>query len=167
MGMFSWLFGSQNKYDDKVERLVSSANTLAVSSFTKFLDAHNELKTVDPQKWDFFVTVAGISVGLIGLVDKVSDTSEYDRLTKMLSTKLKEWDKRGEHALSDLMTKMVNHRENIMRLPPDEFTKMWAAMLGSWCLVNLNLEVPRNQPNELMIELGMFLIVSFHHWWDE
>lgn len=166
MGMFSWLFGPRIKFDDRVEKLVSSANILAVSSFTKFLDSHEELKAVDPQEWDFFVTVAGISVGLMSLVDKVTDESEYNRLTRILSTKIKEWDNRGEHALSDLMARMAKHREDMMNLPSDEFTKMWAVMLSSWCLINLNLEVPKNQPSKLMIELGMLLIVSFQVWWD-
>lgn len=105
MTLFSWLFGPRIKYDDKVAKLIPSANILAVSSFTKFLNTYNELKTVDPTEWDFFVTVAGISVGLMSLADKVTNESEYNRLTKILSTKIVKWDKRGELALSDLMAR--------------------------------------------------------------
>ncbi len=167
MGMFSRLFGPRIKYDDKVEKLVPSANILAISSFTKFLNGHNELKKVDPKEWDFFVTVAGISVGLMGLADKVTNESEYNRLTKILSTKILQWDKRGELALTDLMARIVKYRDKMMSLPPDEFTKMWASLISAWCLVNLKLEVPRNKPSNLMIELGMLLTVSFHDWWNE
>jgi hypothetical protein len=166
MGMFSRLFGPQMKYDDSVEKLVPSAHILAVSSFTKFLDSHSELKNVDPKEWDFFVTVAGISVGLTGLSEKVRNTTEYNRLTKILSAKIVKWNKQGELALSDLVTVMTRYREEMMRLPPDEFTKMWAAVIGAWCLANLKLEVPREQPSKLMTELGMLLIVSFHDWWS-
>jgi hypothetical protein len=167
MGIFSRLLGPRIKYDDKVVNLLPSANILAVSSFKNFLDAHNELKTVDPREWDFFVTVAGLSVGLMGLADKVRNESEYNRLTKILSTQILEWDKRGEHALSDLMVRLKNFREGMMALPPDEFTKLWASLISSWCFVNLKLEVPRNLLNNLMIDLGMLLIVSFHDWWSK
>lgn len=115
----------------------------------------------------FFVTVAGISIGLMGLADKVRNESEYKRLTRSLSVKITEWDKRGELALGDLMSRMAKYHDNMMSLPHDEFTKMWASLISSWCLVNLELEVPRTQPNNLMIELGMLLIISFHDWWDD
>lgn len=166
MGMFSRLFGPQMKYDDPVEKLVPSAHILAVSSFTKFLDSHSELKNVDPKEWDFFVTVAGISVGLMALSDKVRNTSEYNRLTTILSAEIVKWDKRGEFALSDLVAVMTKYREEMMHLPPDEATKMLATMIGGWCLANLKLELPRERPSKLMTELGMFLIISFHDWWS-
>lgn len=163
------IFGSRKKYDDKVEKLVPSANILAISSFTMFLDAHNELRTVDPKEWDFFVTVAGISVGLMSLADNVTNESEYNRLTKILSKKIIEWDKNGELALGDLMARMVKYQDEMMSLPPDEFTKLWAFQLSSWCFVNLNLKIPKEppKPNHLMFQLGMLLIVSFHDWWNE
>ncbi len=167
MGIFSRFFGHRRKYDDKVEALVPSANILAISSYKEFLDNYDELKVVDPNEWDFFVTVAGISVGLIGLADKIMNEFEYKRLTKILSSKIAEWDNRGEHALGDLMSRMAKYHEKMMSLPDDEFTKMWASIISSWCLVNLELEVSKNQPSNLMMELGMLLIISFHGWWND
>lgn len=167
MGMFFRLFDPRKQYDEKVEALVQSANILAISSFNKFFNAHNELATVDQNDWDFFVTVAGVSVGLIGLANRVRNEAEYKRLTKKLSSKITEWDNRGELAMGDLMSRMVKYHEEMINLPEDQFTKMWASLISSWCFVNLELEIPRNQPNNLMIELGMLLIISFRDWWSD
>ena len=157
---------NKKSFDKLVEMLVPGANALAISSFSKFMDRHSELKIVNPKEWDFFVTVAGISVGLVGLADKVVSDDEYERLSKILSSKIIKWNSNGEHALGDLMSHMAKHRESMINLPPDEATKMWAAMLSSWCLLNLKMEIPKDKPSDLMIELGMFLIVSFKDWWS-
>jgi hypothetical protein len=157
---------NKKSYDKLVEMLVPEANVLAISSFTDCLDRYSELKMVDLKEWDFFVTVAGLSVGLIGLADKVVSEDEYERLTNILSKKIKQWNSSGEYALGNLMSHMTKYRKEMMNLPPDEATKMWAAMLSSWCLVNLKMKVPKDKPSDLMIELGMFLIVSFKDWWN-
>lgn len=157
---------NKKSYDKLIEMLVPGANVLAISSFTDFLDRYSELNIVDLREWDFFVTVAGISVGLMGLADKVVSADEYERLTNILSKKIKQWNRNGEHALGNLVSHMTKYRKEIINLPPDEATKMWASMLSSWCLINLKMKVPKDKPSDLMIELGMFLIVSFKDWWS-
>lgn len=166
MGIFSRSFGRRKKYDDDVKLLFTGAKALAVSSFTTFSETFDELKTIDPHEWDFFVTVAGISVGLMALNNELTNDSEYHRLTNILSKEIIEWDNRGESALLDLLSIMKKNQVEMMTLPPDEFTKTWAVLLGFWCLVNLGLEAPE-EPSELMIALGMFQITSFHGWFRQ
>jgi hypothetical protein len=44
----------------KAERLVSSAKVNAVTMFLPMLDQHPLLKKVNPEQWDFLLTVAGV-----------------------------------------------------------------------------------------------------------
>ena len=154
------------KYDDKVNKLVPVADILAVTSFTNFLTTYKELEKVDPKEWDFFVTIAGISIGLTGLANKIKDDSEYDRLTELLSSQITKWNEHGEFALTNLMTYIAKHQNYMEKLPPDEATKYWAAVIGFWCFANIGLDVPKDKPSNFMSELGMLLIISFYNWWE-
>jgi hypothetical protein len=170
MGIFSRLFGNSGEmgkdpFYEQVNKLVPSANTLAISSLVGFLDRHKKLSDVSPGDWDFFVTVAALSCALMGLSDAVSSEERYNKLTGLLSQRIKEWNPTAEYAMSDLMMILQKVWANGRHLSDEEATKLLAACLGSWCMANLKKPVPRETPDALAMELGMFIIVAFRNWW--
>jgi len=170
MGIFSWLFGSNDEPEkdplyEKVKNLVSSAHILAVSSLKSFTDRHQKLSTINSDDWDFIVTVAAICYALMGLADNVSSESRYNKLSKILSQEIRDWNQNAEYAMGDLMKTLNKAWVNGQHLNNEEGTKLLAACLGSWCMVNFQLQVPREKPDPLAIEIGMTVIVSFSNWW--
>ena len=170
MQIFSRLFGSNNQPEkdplyEKVKNLVSSAHILAVSSLKSFTERHEKLSNINSDDWDFFVTVAAICYALMGLAHNVSSELRYRKLSEVLSQEIRHWDQDAEFAMGDLMKTLHKTWENSQHLDNEEATKLLAACLGSWCMVNLQLPVPRERPDPLATELGMTLVVSFNDWW--
>lgn len=170
MGIFSRLFGSNDEPEndplyDKVRNLVSSAHILAVSSLENFTERHQKLSNINSDDWDFFVTVAAICYALMALADNVSSESRYNKLSKILSYEIRDWNQNAEYAMGDLMKTLHKAWVNAQHLNNEEATKLLAACLGSWCMVNFQLPVPREKPDPLAMEVRMTIIFSFNNWW--
>jgi len=171
MVIFSQLFGSNDESEkdpfyEKVRNLVSSAHILAVSSLKNFTERHQKLSNINSDDWDFFVTVAAISYALMALADNVSSESRYNKLSKILSREIRDWNQNAEYAMGDLMKHLHKTWVNAQHLNNEEATKLLAACLGSWCMINFQLPVPGEIPDPLAIEMGMTIIVSFNDWWN-
>jgi len=170
MGIFSRLFGSNDEPEkdplyEEVRNLVSSAHILAVSSLKNFTERHQKLSNINSDDWDFFVTVAAVCYALMGLADSVSSESRYNKLSKILSQEIQNWNQNAEYAMADLMKTLHKAWVNGQHLNNEEATKLLAACLGSWCMVNLQLPVPSERPDPLAIAVGMTIIVTFNDWW--
>ena len=111
------------------------------------------------------MTVAAICYALTGLADSVSSESRYNKLSKILSQEIRNWNQDAEYAMGDLMKTLNKAWVNGQHGNNDAGTKLLAACLGSWCMVNFQLPVPREKPDPLAIEMGMTVIVSFSNWW--
>lgn len=168
MGTFPRLFHREPKQDhlyDKLRTLVSSAHILAVSSLKKFMERHPKLSNINPDDWDFFVTVAAITYALMGLANNVPKKSKYTQLSKIIAQDMRRWNQDAEYTGADLMKTLQKARMNGQHLSNEEATKLLAICLGSWCMVNFNLSLPREEPDPLATELGMIIIHSFADWW--
>lgn len=170
MGIFSRLFGRNEAPEkdplyEKVRNLVPSAHILAVSSLKNFTQRHQKLSNINSDDWDFFVTVAAICYALMELADSVSSESRYNKLSKILSQEIQDWNQNAEYAMGELMKTLHKVWVSGQHLNNEEATKLLAACLGSWCMVKFHLPVPRERPDTLAIEVGMTIIVSFNDWW--
>lgn len=171
MGIFSRLFGDNDAPEkdtlyEKARNLVSSAHILAVSSLKNFTERHQKISNINSNDWDFFVTVAAISYALMTLADNVSSESRYNKLSKILKHEIRDWNQNAEYAMGDLMKTLHKFWINAQHLNNEESTRLLAACIGSWCMINFQLQVPREKPDPLAIEIGMTIIVSFNDWWN-
>lgn len=157
---------NNDKLYHQASTLVSAANTLASVIFKALLDRYHSLYEIDTRDWDFFITIASHASAIISLTNKVSSEKKYWELTKILRKGLKTWDKNAEFALSDLMAHFDKAWQDGQHFEDKESTKLLAAILGSWCLVNLEIEVPKDEPSPLAIDIGMMIVSSFIDWWD-
>lgn len=170
MGLLSKIFskGDNSNKDplfDQVTSIVPVANTLAISSFTTFLDKHQILSEVDTNDWDFFYTVAAVSYALTGLANHVASEERYAKLCETLSQEIQKWNKNAEYAMGDLASLLNKTWQNAQHLENEDATKLLASCLGSWCLVNFEIEVTNDNPSPLATEIGFTIIMSFTDWW--
>lgn len=150
---------------EQAKRLLPAANILATSSFASFLDKYPHLSKVSLQDWDFSVTVAATCSALMSLAYIVPSESAYNRFTAILSKEMSDWNSKAEYAMGDLMRYLHKTWPKAQQLECEAATRLFAAITGSWCMVNCGLSVPREEPDELAVEVGMYILVSFKDWW--
>jgi len=155
-----------DKLYHQASTLVSAANTLAIVIYKALSDRY-PLYEIDKRDWDFFITIASHASAIIRLTNKVSSEKSYWELTKILRKGLKTWDENADFALSDLMTHFDKAWQDGQHFEDKESTKLLAAILGSWCLVNFQIEVPKDEHSPLAIDIGMMIVSSFINWWDK
>ena len=75
----------------KAERLVSSASVNAVTMFLPMLDQHPLLKKVDPEQWDFLLTIAGVFMAAIRLQNLQLRDDRQRELMEVVAHCLTDW----------------------------------------------------------------------------
>jgi hypothetical protein len=150
---------------EQIKQLVPAANILAISSFEPFLERHPQLTKVSIQDWDFFVTVAVIGSALMKLAHIVPSESQYNQLTAVLSKEVQTWNSNAEYVMGNLMNHIHKTFAKGQQLDDEKTTRLLAALIGAWCMINCGLSVPRERPDPLSIEIGMYILVSFKGWW--
>jgi hypothetical protein len=108
------------------------------------------------ENWDFFGTVAGVGIGLIGLTGSMS-RSDVEKATESIRQALTTWDSQGFDALQDFMAFVRKTVEGGV----DTDTAV-----GSWVLWNVKSEKPSADELEVAPIIGAFFRGAIAGSWD-
>lgn len=169
MGLLSRLFGENEiRLIEKADSLVGTAGTLAVTSFTKTGKRFPSVATVDPKRWDFALTVAGVFVAVSQLNHETLSAKTTEAILDRVYTKLGAWDPRGPDAHEDCRAFVDRTYDGLKTLP--EYCSspqfLFSDSLGSWVVWNLLDHTPTSsEEGRLARTLGGLLVHSFINWW--
>lgn len=161
------LGGNKDPLLGQAENLVQAAKINAVSSFTTHLDRFPILRQVDPEHWDFLITVAGVFMAATRLANlRLEDTRE-DKLMDVVIKLLNEW-----------MPISLRAFENCKGLFEQEFNRLDAAgheprftasdAVGIWIAWNLLDRAPKTEEDlQLVRTTGIVATAPFFDWWDK
>jgi hypothetical protein len=156
----------------KAERLVPSASVYAVSLFIPMLDQFPLLRKVDPKNWDFFVTIAGVFVGVTHLHNLKEQTEvrqeDFMDILEIVSCGLDNWNPdsgfRGFADCKAMFELSVDALTNAQREP--RFIASDA--VGWWAVHNLLGRMPESQEERKLVRhLGAAIAHTFSSWWSE
>ncbi|MBF0167729.1 MAG: hypothetical protein HQL45_08860 [Alphaproteobacteria bacterium] len=95
MTLLSRLFGRNDPFKPKAERLVQSCAILAVTTFIPITELHPFLKVQSSEKWGFFATVGAVVVGINGLARRLPE-EKFRPLCSIIINELNKWDHQGD-----------------------------------------------------------------------
>jgi hypothetical protein len=153
--------------EEQAQNLVSAANILAVSSQAKFQEQFPLLADIDSSRWDFFFTVAGISVGLLGLANEVASEERYDRLTTIIRGEILKWNPSAEDAMGNCMTYIHFQLDTDAPDDPQAAYTGLAFALGTWILSSSLGRPISEEDSNYAIVIGGFVLASLHDWWAD
>lgn len=157
-----------NNLIENGEKLPSAAKILAVDSYTEFLDKYPIIEKINPEHWDFVLTIAGIFVAVSQLNHENIPEQTKDTLLDSVTNSAIEIYPDSIDACEDCrnfvdriydgLAKEKNYQNNPQFLFSDS--------LGSWIVWNLFGHAPLNEDEgKLVRTLGAFLVHSFISWW--
>ena len=157
-----------NKLIEGAEKLPDAAKTLAVSSYTQFLDKYPIIEKINPGHWDFVLTIAGIFVGVSQLNHEKIPEQNKDALLDTVTTAAIEIYPDSIEACEDCGNFVDRTYDGLAKEKEykDNPKFLFSDSLGSWVVWNLFGHVPSNEDERNLVRiLGGFLVHSFTSWW--
>lgn len=148
--------------------LVPAARAFAISSYTQLLDKYPILEKVDPEHWDFVLTVGGVFVAVSQLNHENISEEEKNKILDIVTKSVGETYPDGVDACEDCrkfvdrtydgLASEAEYKENPKYLFSDS--------LGGWVVWNLFGHAPEGmKERELLRVMGTMLVASFASWW--
>ncbi len=166
MGLISRLLGKPDDYlDRQAHSLVDAAKVQAAGSYLPLLDRFPVLQTCPPERWDFFVTVAGVFIAATRLNNLSLPESRENRLMDKVASDLNKWSSDGIRAFEDCKTLFDREYDCLVAVGHDsQFVA--ADAIGAWIVWNsLGRQPTTAEEISLVRAAGGLTIHAFHIWW--
>jgi hypothetical protein len=129
--------GKNDPLHGKAERLVSLASVNAVTMFLPMLDHHPLLKRVDPEQWDFLLTIAGVFMAATRLENLQLKDDRQRELMEVVAHGLTDWSpENGIHSFEDCKAMFERTFDALTRIQ-QEPRFIASDSIGSWIVWNL------------------------------
>jgi len=153
---------------EQAKKLPSAAKLFATTSYTQFLDQFQSVKNIKSDKWDFFLMVGGIFVGLSLLNHLDITEQDKDKLRDYINTEGTKIDINWGKACEDCTLFVDRTYDGLAKL--EKYKKeqkfLFSDSLGSWLVWNLSGHSPESVEEQKMVRvLGAFVINAFFSWW--
>lgn len=150
----------------KARGLVQEARFYAEQMFPILQERFSALAQVDPEQWEFVITVAGVAIAIESLGGKEFSGNRAEELAQEIANELNRWNADGlrgyqdcERVFKDASARFAlsGHEANFVR--PDA--------LGLWIVLNLLGRQPDTDDEATLARsLGLFVTIPFKDWWD-
>jgi hypothetical protein len=152
---------------ERAEELFFLAEVLAISTAAKLHEDFPILADFaqDLRHSGFLMTIAAIGTGVI-LVDPSVSEEDYGEFSRLVVDRLKEWDFHGyqpygPEGASAVYLDLANWVRNMNTDDGENFLGV-----GYWFVLNLKGSQPTNEEAVAGGQIGRFLAISLHDWWN-
>lgn len=149
------------RYNDEATRLLSLAKIVATSSTTPVLETFPAIDAIFHrpgfsirEHWDFFVTVAGLAMGLASYSERHS-RSQVTAFASELLTQAGLWDDRAAPAIADLQRFANRNLSEGVDAP---------TAIGLWVVWNIAGRAPEDSAVAAAPTIGSLVIKSLQEW---
>jgi hypothetical protein len=160
--------GKSDPLRGKAERLVSSASVNAVTMFLPMLDQHPLLKKVDPEQWDFLLTIAGVFMAATRLQNLQLRDDRQRELMEVVAHCLTAWSpENGIRGFEDCRA-MFERTFDALTSTQHESRFIASDSIGSWIVWNLLGRSPEaEEERKLVRAIGVSVVHNFFSWWSD
>jgi len=142
------------------QKLIEMSEINAMSSTITFIDKYPMIEPIvkaqGTDSWDFFMTVAGVKVGLLNF-ESNHKRKELHELLAGLEEHFPKWNPNALAAYDDLITFIQKNVSGGI----DELTA-----IGIWVLWNQKQEAPSPEETSIAPSIGRFLNDCLDCWWN-
>jgi hypothetical protein len=136
--------------------------------FVPVLDQHPLLKTVKPESWDFFVTVAGVFIAASRLQNSQLSANRKQELMDAVARGLADWSpENGIRGFEDCKAAFERNFDSLTR-SQHEPRFIASDALGMWVVWNLLGRAPAaEEERKLARAVGTAVVHNFFTWWND
>jgi hypothetical protein len=134
--------------------------------FTPLLDKFSDLRQVDVEDWDFFLTVAGVFMAATRLHNLQLGNDREERLMEIVADRLDKWNQYGIRAFEDCK-EFFENEYNRLCTAGHEQRFVASDAVGMWIVWNV-LKRPPQTDEECMLAraTGIMIVHAFFDWWN-
>lgn len=159
---------NMNKLIENGEILPSAAKSLAMNSYTEFVDNYPIAKQIEPYHWDYVLTVAGIFVAVSQLNHEKIPEQDKNALLDSVTNAAIEIYPDSIDACDDCRNFVDRTYDGLGEEKEYQNNPelLFSDSLGGWIVWNLFGHAPSNEDERKLVRvLGVFLVNSFISWW--
>jgi hypothetical protein len=149
--------------------LVQVANANAITAFVPMLERFPALKGANTQRWDFFMTIAGVFIAATRLVNLRFEKSREQALLQKVAEGLAQWDAAdGISGYEDCQSFFDRTADALEKSGHDQ-RFVASDALGAWVVWNLFGGPPGDseEARALIRGIGVSVTHIFFKWWEE
>lgn len=147
---------------------VQSARVNAISMFTPLLNDYPFLATVDPEDWNFALTVAGVFMGLTRLNNLNIDQAREQKLLEKVFERFVEWDPKNAVRSFDDCKSFFEKHYDALTASGHESRFVASDAIGLWIVWNVIRREPETDNERKLVRVvGAMITDSFFNWWQE
>ena len=151
------------------QRLVAGAHIVAVGSYVQFCERFPVVTNVEPEEWDWVLTVGAVFVGAVRLAGLTIEQSAKEDLMKLIIADLSIRYADGLVRYNDckaFVERGLTSQQSLDEEITEENEFLFADVIGMWMTWNLLQRFPVEEDELAIIRpLGMIPTVSFSDWW--
>ena len=159
--------GKDDGLRESAERLVPSASVNAAAMFVPMLDQHPLLKKVNPEQWDFLLTVAGVFMAATRLQKAQLGDDRKQELMDVVARGLAHWSpKNGIRGFEDCKAMFKGNFDALTSIQ-HEPRFIASDAIGMWIVWNLLQRPPEaEEARKLARAAGASVVHTFFSWWS-
>ncbi len=168
MGLIGKLFGSgQDPLVERAKELVAGAQIMAVSSLMPLSERFHFLEEIQPDDWDFFVTVATVFMGATRLDNLRLNEGREDKLMALVASRLSEWNKDGIDSFEDCKAFFTSAFDSLTNAGYDS-RFVASDSVGKWIVWNVLRRAPQSDEERLLVRaIGGIVTHAVFDWWEK
>jgi hypothetical protein len=156
----------KGQLEENARFMVRLARLTAVNSFVSVLDRFPQLGEVQPESWDFFLTIAGVQAGLSTFEIK-AEASEINSVREVVLRELSSWDTDGPRALLDCEAFVQRSMAGLYKVGTSrDWRNNLQSSIGMWIVWNLLRRTPSDSDLGLVTAVGLLESVAVDDWWS-
>jgi hypothetical protein len=163
-----WPF-KRDPLESNAALLVGAVNTLAISTFLKFVDDFPFIPNDkhDQEYWDFIVTIAGVFIGLMGLRNLNLNAKRRLKLEKRVAASLVLMYPAIARPAFEKCKSFYDKAYDALLNAGDE-PLVRADAIGSWVAWEVLRHPARTEQERRMARIvGLMITHSFFNWWEK
>lgn len=153
---------------EQARNLVGMAQVVAVASYNTFSDRIAFLQTVDGRWWDTMATIAGVYLGIRGLIETELSQGAKLCLLEIVTEKLNSWSpEHGKRGIADCQEFFERNIKAMAQRGHDR-ALIVADAIGLWVVWNVLNRAPDVEDEFVVARaVGVGLLEAFGDWWSD
>ncbi len=156
-----------DRYKEQAGKLVWAAGANAMLAYKPILDQHPHITSFGSEKWQYYLTVAGVYAAIMRLVqDRILRGRELDDVLDAIEKSLAAKYPDGPAALEECRTVVDASFAGGSQGREEDPEFAFSDRIGAWILFRLNGPRELRDGHGLIRSLGLSVTSAFAAWWS-
>jgi hypothetical protein len=156
-----------DRYREQAGKLVWAAGANAMLAYKPILDQHPHITSFGSEKWQYYLTVAGVYAAIMRLVhDRILEGRDLNEVLDVIEKSLAVKFPDGPAALEECRTMVDASFSEVPRERDEDQEFAFSDRIGAWILYRMNGPRELKDGHQLIRNLGLAVTSAFASWWS-